>query len=78
MHQVTEFSVAEGVVAEILDDCASVGVGMGFSDLVFRQSREWHEQQGLVSGGRRMRCYPLNCAKLQIALAVNIAVAGRK
>jgi hypothetical protein len=46
MHEVTEFSVAEGVVAEILDDRASVGVG--FSDLVFRQSRILLEQEGRI------------------------------
>ena len=46
MHQVAEFPAAERVVAEILDDGASVGVGMGLPDLVFRQSRISLEQQG--------------------------------
>ena len=47
VHQVAEFSAAERVVAEILDDGASVGVGMRFLDLVFRQSRISLEQEGL-------------------------------
>ena len=46
MHQVAEFSVAERIVAEILDDGASVCVGMGIPDLLFRQSRISLEQQG--------------------------------
>jgi hypothetical protein len=35
MHQVAEFSTAEGIVAEILDHGATVRIGMGFSDLFF-------------------------------------------
>ena len=34
MHQVAEFSVAEWVVTEILDDGASVRVGVGLPDLI--------------------------------------------
>jgi len=47
MHQVAEFSVAEWVVTEILDNSASIRVGMGLPDLVFLQSRIPLEQQGL-------------------------------
>src|SRR5277367_3099882 len=39
MHQVAEFSAAEWVVPEILDDSAAVGVGMCFCDLVLGQPR---------------------------------------
>src|ERR1700686_5391555 len=39
VHQITEFSTAEGVVAEILDDRSSVGVGMRLADLFFGQPR---------------------------------------
>src|ERR1700730_16173668 len=35
VHQVTEFSTTEGVVAEILDDRASVGVGVCLGELLF-------------------------------------------
>ena len=40
MHQVAEFLTAERVVAEVLYDGASVGVGMSFPKLVFRKSRK--------------------------------------
>jgi hypothetical protein len=46
MHQVAEIPAAERVVAEILDDCASIGVGMRLPDLVFRKSRRSLEQEG--------------------------------
>jgi hypothetical protein len=47
VHQVAEFPIAERVVAKILDDCSSIGVGMGFPDLVFGQSRISLEKEGL-------------------------------
>src|SRR5690242_971464 len=47
MHQVTEILAAEGVVAEILDDGPSIGIGMCLPDLVFRKSRISLEQEGL-------------------------------
>jgi hypothetical protein len=47
MHQVAEFSTAERVVAEILDDGAAVCIGMRLPDLVLRKSRISHEQKGL-------------------------------
>jgi hypothetical protein len=47
MHQVAEFFAAEWIVSKILDDGASIGVGMGSADLIFRQSRISLEQQGL-------------------------------
>jgi len=34
MHQIAEFTAAERIVAKILDDGASVGVGMRLPDLV--------------------------------------------
>jgi hypothetical protein len=46
MHQIAEFSTAERVEAEILDNGAPVGVSMRFSDLVFRQSWISLEQEG--------------------------------
>ena len=46
MHQVAEFLAAERVVAEILDDGATIGVGMRLPDLVFRQPRISLEQKG--------------------------------
>jgi len=46
MHQVAELSIAERVVPEILDDSASIGVGMRLLDLSFRQSRISFEQKG--------------------------------
>ena len=39
MHQVAEIPAAERIVAEILDDGASIGVGMRLFDLVIRKSR---------------------------------------
>src|SRR5581483_5935066 len=47
MHQVAEFPAAERVVAKILDNGATVRVGMRLPDLVFRQSRISLEQEGL-------------------------------
>src|SRR5690242_9933633 len=47
MHQVAEILAAERVVAEILDDGASIGVGMRLPDLVFRKSWISLEQEGL-------------------------------
>jgi hypothetical protein len=38
MHQVAEFLAAERIVTQILDDSASVGVGVRFFKVVFRQS----------------------------------------
>ena len=46
MHQVAEFSTAERIVAEILDDGPSVRIGVGIPDLIFRQPRISLEQQG--------------------------------
>ena len=39
MNEVAEFSAAEWVIAEILDDRASVGIGVSLFELVFRKSR---------------------------------------
>jgi hypothetical protein len=47
MHQVAEFPTAEPIVAEILDDRASVRVGISLPDLVFRQSGISLEQERL-------------------------------
>jgi len=47
MHQAAEFRAAEGVIAEILDDGASIGVGMRLLDLVLRQSWISLEEEGL-------------------------------
>lgn len=38
MHQVAKFRAAEGVVTEILDDGASIGIGMRLLELLFRHS----------------------------------------
>ena len=46
MHQVAEFRAAERVITQILNDGASIGVGMGFLDLIFREPRVALEQQG--------------------------------
>ena len=45
MHQVAEIFAAEWVITQILDDGASVGVGMRLLDLIFRQSGVSLEQQ---------------------------------
>jgi hypothetical protein len=45
MHQVAELPAAKWVVAEILDDCAPIGVGMRLFDLIFRQPRIAFEQK---------------------------------
>ena len=45
VHQVAEFFTAERVVAEVLDDSASVRKGMSLPDLVLRQSRISLEQE---------------------------------
>src|ERR1019366_5225619 len=47
VHQVAKFRAAEWVVAEILDDGASIGVGMRVPDLVLRKSRIALEEEGL-------------------------------
>ena len=46
MHEVTEFSAAEGVVAEVLNDRAAIGIGVGLLDLVVRQSGESLQEKG--------------------------------
>src|ERR1700687_5342843 len=46
VHQVAEFCTAEGVVAEILDDRASVGVGMCLGELLFGQPWISLKQEG--------------------------------
>jgi hypothetical protein len=46
MHQITEFSAAEGVVAEILNYGAAIGIGVGLLDLVVRQSGESLQEKG--------------------------------
>ena len=46
MHQVAEFFAAEGVVAEVLDDGAAVGIGVRLPDLVIRKSGISLEQEG--------------------------------
>src|SRR6266567_8795958 len=45
VHQIAKFPAAKRVVAEILDDRASVGIGMGLGDLLLRQSRISLEEQ---------------------------------
>ena len=45
MHQVAEFSIAERIVAQILDYGASVGIGMSLFDLIFRQSWKSFQQK---------------------------------
>ena len=49
MYQITEFFVAEGIVAQVLDDRASIGVGMRLFDLVFSQIRKAMQKQGRIS-----------------------------
>ena len=53
VHQAAEFRAAEGVVPEVLDDGAAIGVGMGLGDLVLpivrdsaasRRGRIWSAQ----------------------------------
>jgi hypothetical protein len=46
MHQVAELLVTERVITQVLDDGASVGVGMRFFDLIFRETGISLEQQG--------------------------------
>jgi hypothetical protein len=46
MHQVAEFSAAERVVAEVLDDGAAVSVRVCLLDLFFGKSRISLEQKG--------------------------------
>src|SRR6185369_17810765 len=38
MHQIAELYAAEGIVAQVLDDGAAIGVGMRLGDLLFRES----------------------------------------
>jgi hypothetical protein len=38
VHQTAELPVTKWIVAEVLDDGAAVGVGMGLGDLLFRQA----------------------------------------
>jgi hypothetical protein len=45
MHQIAEIPTTERIVAEILDDSASIGVGMRFLYLAFGQSRVSLEQK---------------------------------
>jgi hypothetical protein len=47
MHQVAEFFIAEWVIAEILDDGASIGVGVGLPDLILGQSRKSLKEERL-------------------------------
>ena len=51
MHQVAEFSAAEWVVAEILDDRAAVSIGVRLFDLVFRESGNRLSRRGRISIG---------------------------
>ena len=46
MHQVTEFLIAERVVAEILDDGASVGIGVSLLKLGFGEVGKFSEEEG--------------------------------
>src|SRR4029077_3766632 len=46
VHQVAELLVTERVITQVLDDGASVGVGMRFFDLIFRETGISLEQQG--------------------------------
>jgi len=46
VHQVAEFLTAERIIAEILDDRASIGKGVGLFELIFRQSGKPLEQKG--------------------------------
>src|SRR5580658_4922519 len=45
MHQIAEFLAAEWIVTQVLNDSASVSVGVRLSDLVLRQSGVSLEQQ---------------------------------
>jgi hypothetical protein len=47
MHEVAELPAAERVIAEILDDGTTVGVGMRFPDLIGGQCWKPLEQEGL-------------------------------
>src|SRR5208282_2782253 len=47
VHQIAELHAAKGVVAQILDDRASIGIGMRFRKLCFGQAREACEQERL-------------------------------
>src|SRR5689334_2861409 len=45
MHQIAEFHAAKGIVAEVLDDGATIGVTVRFLELVFRERRESLEKK---------------------------------
>jgi len=45
VQQIAEFHAAKGIVAEILDDRASVGVGVCFGELSLRKRRESLEEE---------------------------------
>src|ERR1039457_4531748 len=45
MHQVAELPAAEGIVAEVLDNRATVGVSMRFADLIVRESGVTGQQE---------------------------------
>jgi hypothetical protein len=45
MHQIAELHTAERIVAEILDDCAAVGVAVRLFELVLGERRKTSEKQ---------------------------------
>src|SRR4051794_26359084 len=47
VHQVAEFSAAEGVITEILNDGTAIGVGVSFAELIFRHARKSFQEEGL-------------------------------
>ena len=51
MHQIAELRAAEGIVAEVLDDGAAIGVGMRLGELFLRESGIALQQEGAESVG---------------------------
>src|SRR5437763_2508223 len=68
MHQITEFSIAERIVAQILDYGAPVGIGMSLFDLIFRQS--WISFQ-------QKRTNPIGPQKIHDLLVSQYRISGR-
>src|SRR5256885_13632719 len=68
MHQVAEFSIAERVVAQILDYGASVGISVSLFDLIFRQSWKAFQQK---------RTNPIGPQKIHDLLMSQYRISGR-
>jgi hypothetical protein len=47
MDKVAEFFTSKGIIAKVLDDGATVGIGMGLAELVVGESGIALEQEGL-------------------------------